>query len=172
MNAGKDFELQWKSSMTKDLYYLRIKDSASSFGMDSDKTRFTPKNPYDCFVFYKRCLFPMELKSTQSTSISIQRNKDDKGKMIKLHQIKALTQANQFVGVFSGFIFNFRDTETYWLSIENFNSFLSESNKKSINENDVIKYKGIIVSRILKKVNYTYHVSDLLDKVLKDKNEV
>lgn len=163
---GKDFEYQWKKSVNSDMYYLRIKDSPSSFGKDSISVRFTLNNPYDCFVFYNGFLFPMELKSTELSSISIQRCKEDKGKMIKLNQIDGLSESNKYDRVFAGFVFDFRNTKnTYWLSIDNFNLFLLESNKKSINEKDIIKYKGIKVDKTIKKVKYIYDIHKLLIEI-------
>ena len=165
-NSGKKFENQWKKSVTEGMYYLRLKDNPSSFGQDSSFVRFTLNNPYDCFIFYNRFLFPMELKSTQSTSISIQREKNKKGKMIKLHQIQGLTEANEFDGIFAGFVFDFRETEnTYWIDINDFNVFLSETDKKSINEKDIIKYKGIVVSKTKKKVNFSYNLQELVQRI-------
>lgn len=161
---GKNFEQQLKKSINNEkMYYLRLKDSPSSFGCDSASVRFTLNNPYDCFVFYNGFLFPIELKSTELSSISIQRDIDDKGKMIKINQIKGLLDSNKYNRVFSGFLFDFRSTEnTYWLSIDSFNLFLSENDKKSINEKDVIKYKGIIVEKTKKRTQYVYDIEKLL----------
>jgi penicillin-binding protein-related factor A (putative recombinase) len=168
---GKLFEQQWKKSATDDMYYFRLKDSPSSFGQDSTFVRFTLNNPYDAFIFYNRFLFPMELKSTELTSISIQRDKGEKGKMIKHHQIEGLTEANKYEGIFSGFVFDFRNTgNTYWFGIENFTQFLSETTKKSINEKDVIEYGGILVDKTKKKVKYTYNIKELLNRIVVVKN--
>ena len=160
---GKKFEQQLKKSIDNNkMYYFRLKDNPSSFGCDSASVRFTLNNPYDCFVFYNGFLFPMELKSTELSSISIQRNKDEKGKMIKMNQIKGLLDSNRYDRIFSGFLFDFRSTEnTYWLSIENFDLFLSENDKKSINEKDVIKYKGILVEKERKRTQYIYNIEKL-----------
>lgn len=167
MNAGKIFETDWKKSVDTDkIYFNRVKDSASSFGQDSSQTRFTLNNPYDCFAFYNFHFFPMELKSTKNTSISIQRTKQDKGKMIKLNQIVGLTEASKYEGIYAGFIFNFRSenntNNTYWLNIKNFNKFLENTNKKSINEKDVIEYCGIFIDSQIKKVHYKYDIEELL----------
>ena len=171
MNEGKIFESYWKKSIPEDVYYLRIKDSASSFGQDSNKSRFTPKNPYDCFVFYNGFLFPMELKSTEGTSISIQRDESEKSKMIKLNQINGLAKASQFENIISGFIFDFRGSNTYWMSIDNFNYFMRNEEKKSINEKDIIKYKGIIISKSKKRTRYIYDIKKLLTDIIgREKN--
>ena len=166
---GKIFEQQWKNSIDKEkMYYFRLKDNPSSFGRDSVSVRFTLNNPYDCFIFYNRFFFPMELKSTELTSISIQRRKEDNGKMIKINQINGLLEANEYDGIFPGFIFDFRlSGNTYWLSINNFNLFMIENDKKSINEKDVIKYKGININKTKKRIRYVYDIEELLLNIIK-----
>ena len=68
MNSGKRFEKDWAKSINQDkIYYMRLKDSPASFGKDSKFVRFTANNPYDNFCFYKRMLFPFELKQRPST---------------------------------------------------------------------------------------------------------
>lgn len=166
-NEGKIFEQQWRKSFPKDSYFLRIKDSPSSFGQDSKFVRFTLKSPYDCFAFYKRTLFPMELKSTKNNSISIQRDKKEKGKMIKLNQIEGLTDCKNFDGIYPGFIFDFRKTNVYWMHISDFNKFINNSNKKSINEKDVIEYNGILINKHIKRTNYIYDVEKLLNDIMR-----
>lgn len=168
---GKNFEQQWKKSVNSEMYFFRLKDSPSSFGRDSTFVRFTLDNPYDCFIFYNRFLFPMELKSTELSSISIQRCKEDKGKMIKLNQIDGLSESNKYDGIFAGFVFDFRNTEnTYWLSINDFNLFLLNNDKKSINEKDIIKYKGIKIDKTKKRVKYTYDIYKLLNEIVRNFN--
>lgn len=63
MNLGKTFEADWKLSIdSNEMYYLRLKDSPSSFGQDSDKVRFTAKNPYDALAFYKKLFISNGIK--------------------------------------------------------------------------------------------------------------
>ena len=72
-------------------------------------------------------------------------------------------ESNKYNGVFAGFVFDFRSTtNTYWLSIDNFNLFLYENDKKSINEKDIIKYKGIKIEKEKKRVKYIYRIDKLL----------
>lgn len=167
INPGKKFEINFSKSIPSDIYYLRIKDSATSFSPNS-KSRFTSNNPYDFLLFFKGFLFPMELKSTNKKSFSIQRSKDEPVKEIKYHQIFSLTEANNFLGVISGFVLDFRENDTYWLSIDSFNLFLIENDKKSINIEDVKKYNGIKIEKQKIRVNYKYDVlkiiNDIIDK--------
>jgi len=163
INQGKIFETNWRKSIPDNVYYVRIKDSPSSFSQDSGSVRFTLNNPYDSFIFYNGRLFPIELKSTQGTSISIQRDKSEKGKMIKLHQIEGLFKASLYDGIKAGFLFDFRSSEhTYWLDIVDFKRFIDSCEKKSINENDVINFGGVKINKRKKKIHYVYEVLELL----------
>lgn len=164
---GKLFEEQWKRSIPEDVYYLRLKDNPSSFGKDSSFVRFTLNNPFDCLVFYNGFLFPLELKSTSSKSISIQTKKEEKGKMIKINQIEGLSKSNKYENIFSGFLFDFRESEkTFWMGINDFLKFQEENNKKSINEKDIIKYNAIEIEKEKKKTRYVFSVKKLIEDVV------
>ena len=164
---GNLFEEQWKRSIPEDVYYLRLKDNPSSFGKDSSFVRFTLNNPFDCLVFYNGFLFPLELKSTSSKSISIQTKKEEKGKMIKINQIEGLSKSNKYENIFSGFLFDFRESEkTFWMGINDFLKFQEENNKKSINEKDIIKYNAIEVEKEKKKTRYVFSVKKLIEDVV------
>ena len=164
---GKLFEEQWKRSIPEDVYYLRLKDNPSSFGKDSSFVRFTLNNPFDCLVFYNGFLFPLELKSTSSKSISIQTKKEEKGKMIKINQIEGLSKSNKYENIFSGFLFDFRESEkTFWMGINDFLKFQEEKNKKSINEKDIIKYNAIEVEKEKEKTRYVFSVKKLIEDVV------
>ena len=164
---GKLFEEQWKRSIPEDVYYLRLKDNPSSFGKDSSFVRFTLNNPFDCLVFYNGFLFPLELKSTSSKSISIQTKKEEKGKMIKINQIEGLSKSNKYENIFSGFLFDFRESEkTFWMGINDFLKFQEENNKKSINEKDIIKYNAIEVEKEKRKTRYVFSVKKLIEDVV------
>ena len=164
---GKLFEEQWKRSIPEDVYYLRLKDNPSSFGKDSSFVRFTLNNPFDCLVFYNGFLFPIEIKTTTSKSISIQTKKEEKGKMIKINQIEGLSKSNKYENIFSGFLFDFRESEkTFWMGINDFLKFQEENNKKSINEKDIIKYNAIEVEKERKKTRYVFSVKKLIEDVV------
>jgi penicillin-binding protein-related factor A (putative recombinase) len=167
VNTGKIFEEDIKKSIdTNRIYYYRLRDAASSFGGGNDSLRFSIKNDYDCFMFLSPNFFPLELKSNQGTSFSIQKEKEDKGKDIKLNQIEGLTKAGEYPNSYAGFLFNFRSTEhTYWLDIRNFNEFNSITVKKSINEKDVIEYKGLLIPQTLKKVRYRYDIDKMIEMI-------
>lgn len=168
MNTGKVFEQNFKKSVDESkIYYLRLKDSPASFGQDSSKVRFTADNPYDNFCFYERTLFPLELKSTKTTSFSFQRNRKEKGKNIKLSQIEGLTKASKYNGVYAGFVFNFDGGETVWMDIRDFNKFYNTTSKKSINYQDILQYDCVIIKKHLLKVNYRYEITKFLNEIIK-----
>jgi len=166
-NSGKVFEDEIKASIDMDrIYYYRLRDSASSFGGGNDSLRFSIKNDYDCYMYLSPNFFPLELKSNQGTSFSIQKTKEEKGKDIKLNQIQGLTHASQYPDSYSGFLLNFRSVEhTYWLDIRRFNEFNNVTDKKSINEKDVIEYGGLLVPQKLKKVRYKYDIDKMIEMI-------
>lgn len=181
-NEGKIFEQSFQESLEKEgLYVFRVKDNPSSFGGQSQSVvRFTLNNPYDFIVYQYPYYYALELKSTKSNAFSfnIWDKKDSnyvKTAMIKKHQIEGLTKAIQYKGVISGFVFNFRNEdstkqETYFLSINDFNDFIKDTNKKSINKLDVKKYKGTLIEQEIKKVKYNYNISKWL-KYMENNND-
>lgn len=169
MNTGKVFEQNFKKSVDESkIYFVRLKDSPASFGQDSSKVRFTANNPYDNFCFYERTLFPLELKSTKSTSFSFQKNEKEKGKNIKLSQIQGLTHASIHKGVYAGFVFNFDKGETVWMNIKDFNKFYKDTTKNSINYEDMKQYGCVHIDKRRLKVNYRYNIINLLDEIIKE----
>lgn len=146
------------------MYYLRIKDSSSSYA-HSEGSRFTLDNPYDFLIYYGGKLFPMELKSTKSSSFSIQ-IENEQGKNIKAHQIMALSSASKIDGVIPGFVLDFRRGNTYWLHVDKLKNFLKTNSKKSINENDVVQYGGVLIDKKLLKVNYRYDILNLIKFIM------
>lgn len=177
MNSGKIFEEEFKESVKKyneidnSLYLLRLTDSATGFGMDSSRVRFSAKSPFDFLLHQKNGnTFALELKSCGDNSIAFSLENDKKS--IKLSQIKNL-QKSSFYGIISGFLFNFRKfEETYFLEIMDFVRFIGDTEKKSISKDDVVKYGGLIIPQRKKKVKYTYDISELLKGVVtSEKNE-
>ena len=75
MNIGKRFENNFKASITEDVLYHRLKDSAQSFGGASN-LRFSSKNPFDCYIYQFPTLLALEMKSAGTPSISFERTKD------------------------------------------------------------------------------------------------
>ena len=172
MNDGKVFENDWKKSVNRTGYfYFRIKDSAQSFGNNKETSglRFSLRNPFDCFIFANRWLFALELKSTKSTSMSFYREDFiEQGKnqtfMIKDHQIKGLSDTMKYPDMIAGFILNFRTSEkTYFWKIKDFLEFSKNTDKKSFNEDDIMKYSGYIIPQTKKIKHYNYDVKTFIN---------
>ena len=172
MNDGKIFEKDWKdSAMKQGVFILRLNDSSLSWQHEK-QSKFTLENPCDFIQFSSGILYALELKSTKYSSISIQTDVSENG-MIKMHQINSLSNFSLFDGVCAGFILNFRDEEveenniTYFLPIKNFNDFLVECGKKSINKKDIVSYGGILIEQNKKRTHYSYNVEKVLSDIAK-----
>lgn len=171
-NKGKIFEKQFKESAEKDeLFLLRLNDTDLNYN-GNKISRFTPKNKFDFVLFKYPNLFCLELKSTAYDSFSIQKNEKEPEKMIKWHQIHELVKASNFEGIYSGFIFNFRnekkdneEEETYYMPIKNFCNFLVENDKKSINKKDIQKYGSILIEQKKKRIFYTYNIKKMIEEI-------
>lgn len=158
INAGKQFETDWKNSVNKlpDVWYYRLKDNAASFA-SGENTRFTSHNMCDCLVLddKSKTLYCLEQKSTKGTSIPLS--------MIRKNQIDELKDASEH-NLIAGFLFNFRteNNDTYFMSIQEFNKMISEIGKKSFNQKDLAKYDTVRVQSHIKKVNYSYDVKQFI----------
>lgn len=171
-NPGKTFEDDIKKSCQRDgIFVDRVRDNATSyFDVDQIDSLYSKENPYDFHIYKYPHLMCVELKYTKHVSMSIQMDKDDKNKMIKLHQIEALTSAAQFEGVKAGFLFcfyneNSNSESTYYMPIGNFNTFLRATNKKSINIIDVVTYGCVKIEQVKLRTHYHYDIKKLFDKI-------
>lgn len=172
INPGKRFENNWKNSVPEDVLYYRLKDSAQAFDTQNKRTsklRFSLTNPCDCFMFKSPFLYALELKHTSSTSMSFERDKSEKNKMIHYHQIKGLAEFDRYENTICGFLLNFHhkkdDTETlYFQYIKDFNIMISEILKKSLNEKDLMNYNAMIVPSRKMRTNYKYDVNSFMEK--------
>ena len=108
-------------------------------------------------------MYALELKTTSGTSIPFDKE-SNKCSGIKKNQIDGLTKMSGYE-IVCGFILNFRKTSnTYFMGINEFNDFLNNTDKKSLNEKDIIAYNGILLIATKKRVRYTYDLSFLWNK--------
>ena len=173
-NEGKRFERQFKESADKEgILCVRFNDSDMSFNPNKEfRSRFTAKNPADFFIYRYPYVYFLELKSTKYKSISFEREKGNQG-MIHLSQIQSLSNLPLYDGVRAGLILNFRNEEsdevyteeTYYLSIQNFNKFFCESDKKSVNKKDILSVGGFLMESQKKRKLYHYNVDSLLKNI-------
>ncbi|MBU8803276.1 hypothetical protein KM871_00510 [Bacillus subtilis] len=171
-NQGKVFEANIeKSAADQKLFFYRIKDVNPMF---LKRGAAVSKNKYDCFLFFKGYLFPLELKSTKDKSIAFREE------IIKAQQIKHLKDATQYPNIIPGFLFQFREPENkvYFVHINDFLTYknIAEKQLKHTYKNKVNKASipiaiceeiGTEVRWMKKKVNYTYYLNKLCDELIK-----
>ncbi|WP_144626240.1 Holliday junction resolvase RecU [Bacillus altitudinis] len=170
-NLGKVFEANiQQSAKDQGLFFYRIKDVNP---MAIKRNFGVSKNNYDCILFAKGFLFPLELKSTKSKSISFSES------MIKAQQIKHLEAASKYEGVVPGFLFNFRepDNRVFFVHIKDFlkykniaenqleHTYISKVNKSSI-PIGICEEIGTEVRWMKKKVNYTYYINKMCENLI------
>ena len=162
-NVGKNFEQNFKDSVPKDVYYLRLHDSAIGFDTANSTQRFALKSPFDCMLYKLPVLYALELKSTSGKSVSYRGTSP----MIKSHQIQKLREA-ACKGIKAGFIFNFRQSNrTYFLSVGDFDGLTDHQmrTKSSISELEIINSgRAILIPQTLKKVNWKYDLDVLFNR--------
>ncbi|WP_294402422.1 Holliday junction resolvase RecU [uncultured Clostridium sp.] len=149
-NYGKIFEEQIKKSVSPDMYYLRIKDSTMRFKGDS--------NICDCFIFYNRTCFMLELKSSQETSLPFGN--------IKEHQFNGLMDAGKIDGIEAGLLVEMRRyKETYFVPIKDAMEYKNSTTRKSFSRDFLIE-KGIKLEQTLKRTRYVFNIEKLLNDIL------
>ncbi len=163
-NIGKIFERNWKTSCPDWLLVHKPPDAAQSFNM-SNNLRFSQHSPCDYMMFNGNTgiFYTLELKSFEG-SCSFERTKEEKG-IIHFHQIESLKKFATYTNVISGFILDFRKSDTtYFLSIADFCRLIDNISKKSFNENDLIQWcNPIKIHKKKLKVNYRYDIETFLE---------
>lgn len=169
---GKVFERKFfesvKEAKNGEIFIYRIKDTDSTYN-PTETSKFTTSNVCDFFVLWNGVLRALELKSTTYKSISFETDLSvPQTKMIKAHQIKDLNKLSQYKDITSGFLFNFRDEENmtekvFYMSIQNFNEFAYNTDKKSINATDIVLYGGFPIKAVKRRKWFTYDIERLLE---------
>ncbi|MFE4571438.1 hypothetical protein [Paenibacillus chitinolyticus] len=176
-NEGKVFEQNYEESVKKtEYFFLRLKDTAK--WLRGSNSSFTPKNPCDGIQFTSPFLWLIELKSTKNTSISfnLNRNSENKGRMIKAHQIDALSKFALKDSLIPGFIFNFRAKrskkkiyfdDTYFVHIKDFMEWSKSTKRSSISRTEC-ELIGIKIDSQLKKVHHTYDIERFVKEAIQN----
>lgn len=154
MNNGKKFEMNFKNSVPKDIFFYRFKDGTANWGTsDKSDTKFQASNMCDCMLINGGKVCFIELKNTKGKSLSLTR--------IRPNQLKELTRASLFPDLFPAIVVNFEEVgECYWLSIQNVNMFITQGERKSIPISFFQKH-GFLIPSEKKKVNTAYDISVL-----------
>ena len=157
MNEGKRFERDFKASVPRDVYCLRIRDSASfvdfNNGVPETDLRFSTRSPYDFVLCRRGQMYAIEAKSHTGKSMSFAGSNP----VIKPHQVEELMKARSG-GAVAGLVLEYRDLrETYFITIYQFWMWMNGTEKKSINVADARK----IGRRIPQKQQRTHMFYDL-----------
>ena len=153
LNSGKRFEMCWKNSIPKDIFYYRLRDGSSSWDKGS-KTRFQQTNICDCLIFDGDNLYTLELKSTKGKSLPFTN--------IKEHQITDLLWCSDFANIISGFVIEFADLdECYFIEISRFKRFYDTTERKSI-PIDFCRENGLKIDVMKLKINRKFDVEKFL----------
>jgi recombination protein U len=156
MNAGKQFEADFKKSVPNDIFYLRLKDGGG--WSNAENTRFTASNEADCILYDTNNMFLLELKSHAGKSLPLS--------CIREKQIVSLADAEK-KGVVAGIIVNMRDCEeTYFLWGMQLREFMSVSDRKSI-PIDYLRTNGTLIESVKKKVHFTYDILKFVNEFVK-----
>jgi len=169
---GKEFEAAVETSCSEQgIFYFRVRDV--NLPPDVRMRVKLPQNRYDCLVYYKDHLFPLELKSTQSKSLSFSES------IVKKHQIDNLKQATEYDGVIPGFLINFREegNRTFFVHIDKYLEYkniaenqLEHTYKSKINKSSIpvsiCEEIGTEVVSIKKVSKYRYYINKLLDSLI------
>lgn len=150
MDAGKDFENQFKKSIPSSFYFYRLKDDMSGFKAIN--------NPCDYFIYNFPHLHLLELKTHKGKSIPFS--------ALTQGQIMGMCEAGKFNGIRAGFIFNFRDlAETYYVDIDTFMEFYNTTDRKSVPV-DFCREKGVVVEQQKIRVKYKFNIEKLLEDIV------
>jgi penicillin-binding protein-related factor A (putative recombinase) len=168
---GKEFEQAIETSAAEQtIFYFRVRDVNPM----AIKPKFKlPQNKYDCLLYYNDHLFPIEMKSTKSKSVSFSES------IIKQHQIDNLLDSVNYNGVIAGFLFNFRepDNKTYFVHINDFvkykhiaenqleHTYQSKINKSSI-PIAICQEIGYELKNVKKVRKYRYYLKMLFDELI------
>ena len=159
--SGKVFEACYKDSVPNYCYLIRLNDPPQSF---QKSAKFSVPNPYDylCYDSKHGVLIPTELKTTKYKSMSMS--------MIREHQIEGLAKAAEYNCVFPCFLFNFRDEDNgvercYAQHIVDFNKMITDINKKSFNEIDLLSHGAIKIDGKKKIKYYRWDIDKLCEDI-------
>lgn len=167
---GKKFEEDIKNSFDdQGLYYLRFKDTSSSYANNS-KSRFTNTNPCDFATFniYNNKILYLECKSTNQASLPFNN--------IKPHQLDDMVKVDEaFNYIESYFLINFRrDQDTFLVRTKDIRDFYYSENgrnpegRKSIPKSYIVECaaeRGAGVVETLKRTRFRYDLKSAMYRI-------
>lgn len=165
-NKGKVFENNFRLSMPKtpNVFYYRLKDSASSYYGGNEFLRFSQSNIADAFL-----LHTTQYAKSTNTNLLILELKNHKGKSlpynaIRENQLSEMTKASQYNHVVPLIIVFFSDIERcFALHIVKVMKFIQESERKSI-PIEFFEQEGTEIEVVKLRTNYRYNIEKFLEE--------
>lgn len=163
-NQGKIFENNFRLSIPKtpNVFYYRLKDTASSYYGGNEFLRFSQSNIADAFLLYTNKDFGL-------THLLILELKNHKGKSlpynaIRENQLNEMIRANEYTCVVPLIIVFFSDIERcFALHIVKVMKFMQESERKSIPV-EYFEQEGTEIEVTKLRTNYRYNIEKFLEE--------
>lgn len=161
-NKGKVFENNFRLSIPKNpnVFYYRLKDTASSYYGGNEFLRFSQSNIADAFL----------LNTNQKTThLLILELKNHKGKSlpynaIRENQLNEMLKASEYNNVVPFIIVFFSDIERcFALHIVKVMKFIQESERKSV-PIEYFEQEGTEIEVIKLRTNYRYNIEKFLEE--------
>jgi recombination protein U len=161
-NKGKVFENNFRLSIPKtpNVFYYRLKDTASSYYGGNEFLRFSQSNIADAFLLNT---------SEKATHLLILELKNHKGKSlpynaIRENQLNEMLKASEYNNVVPLLIVFFIDIERcFSLHIVKVMKFIQESERKSI-PIEYFEEEGTEIEVIKLRTNYRYNIEKFLEE--------
>ena len=145
-SIGKVFEEEIKASIPPAFYTERYKDDTAGFKGVA--------NPADFRLYKYPFTFLLECKSHKGKSLPLAKIRDS--------QLRGLVKAGNYLGIYAGFLINFRDLEeTYYIPADAVLYFILKGERKSIPV-EWCREVGIRIEQKKKITRYTYDLSKWL----------
>lgn len=163
-NQGKVFENNFRLSIPKtpNVFYYRLKDTASSYYGGNQQLRFSQSNIADSFLLHTNNQFNL-------THLLILELKRHKGKSlpfsaIRDNQLKEMFEASYYRKVLPFIIVFFSDIERcFALPIQKVVALKQEGSRKSI-PLAYFEQQGIEIEVIKLRTNYRYNIEKFLEQ--------
>ncbi len=170
LNTGKQFEADWKSSMPKDAWCYRLKDSAAAYYGGNENLSFSIDNICDFDVYRYPMHHYFELKTIETPSIPLEkilgRFDRERQKYHKLKHITDMAHAAEFRGQTAHVVINYRGrvNRTFAVPARAVLEYMQTQTRKSIPW-QWAALNGIEVEQHLLRVHWRYDVEGLLKKL-------
>lgn len=163
-NQGKVFEDNFRKSIpiTPNVFYYRLKDTASSYYGGNQQLRFSQSNIADAFLLHTNTQFNithlliLELKSHKGKSLPFSAIRDN--------QLKEMFEASRYRKILPFIVMFFSDIERcFALPIQKVVALKQEGTRKSI-PLEYFEEQGTEIEVIKLRTNYRYNIEKFLEE--------